>query len=376
MEIARIDFPSWLEAQTLFPKFYSKCRKTGVERVALGSTQEFSKIPSFPQETVYGIVPFPSVNHSPLFFLPRIEIIQSQEKTILKKGMDLKFNEPKKLSESFSLTDQVDLPHFEQWEKSVTSVLQAIEQKKIQKIVLARRSSFKINSSPFSVLKGLLDSSLYSTVFAFQKDSSSLFLGASPEMLYQRTGRSIVTESIAGTRKRGSSLIEDIKIGAELKQSLKDNLEFSYVKDFLIESLNSLCLSYSFDPNNSIIQTSKLLHLYNRLEGILKPEIDDADILPRLHPTPAVGALPRDLGIKKIHSLESFDRNLYAGALGWISPSEASFTVTIRSAVIQEEQLHAFAGTGIVEGSDPKQEWLELNHKISHWRHLLCPLTL
>ena len=382
-EIDPIDFPSWLAAQTLYPKFYSKCPKTGVETAALGSHQEFFEIPKSPQERVYGALCFPSHNQDPLwedfpssfFFIPQIEIFQSKEKTLLKvKGTGFLFNAPEKDESPLSLGKQIDLPDFETWEKSVNTVLEKIRLKQIQKVVLARRSSFEMHGSPFAWLRVLLDSSSSSTVFAFQKNPSSLFLGATPERLYQRSDRSLMTESIAGTRRRGNSAIEDLLLSKELQKSRKDKSEFSYVKDFLKESLASLCDTFSCEPNDSIIKTSRLLHLYNRLEGTLKPGIDDIDILSCLHPTPAIGALPRELGMKEILSLEPFDRGLYAGALGWISPSESSFAVTIRSALIKAGSLYAFAGTGIVEGSDPKLEWQELEHKISHWKHLLCPL--
>ncbi len=379
-EIDRLDLPSWLATQTLFPKFYSRCPKTGIETAALGSHQEFSEIPKSPVERVYGSLPFPSDKQDPLwedfsapfFFIPQVEIFQSKEKTVLKvRGTGSLFKDPEKEESFLSLGKQTDLPEFKTWESSVNSILEKIRSNQIKKAVLARRSSFEIQGSPFEVLKGLLDSSHNSTVFAFQRTPDSLFLGATPEMLYQRSDRSLTTVSIAGTRKRG----DDELLSQELLNSFKDGNEFSYVKDFLAESLSLLCESSSCQPQDSIIKTAHLLHLYNRLDGSLKPEIDDADILSCLHPTPAVGALPRDLGIKEILSLEPFDRGLYAGALGWISPLESSFIVTIRSALIKGGFLHAFAGTGIVEGSDPELEWQELEHKISHWK-TLCPLLL
>jgi menaquinone-specific isochorismate synthase len=380
-EIDPLDLPSWLAAQTLFPKFYLKCPRTGIETVALGSHQEFFEIPKSPKERVYGSLPFPSNKQdflwedfsAPFFFIPQVEIFQSEEKTVLKvRGTGLLFNVPEKKDSYLFLGKQTDLPSLETWESSVHAILEKIRSKQLKKAVLARRSSFEMHGSPFTVLKALLDSSYNSSVFAFQRTPDSLFLGATPEMLYQRSDRSLTTVSIAGTRKRG----EDLLLSQELLSSVKDGSEISYVKDFLSESLSSLCESFSCETKDSIIKTSHLLHLYNRLDGTLKSEINDIDILSCLHPTPAVGALPREPGIKEILSLEPFDRGLYAGALGWISPLESSFVVTIRSALIKEGVLHAFAGTGIVEGSDPQLEWQELEHKISHWKNLLCHTPL
>jgi menaquinone-specific isochorismate synthase len=249
-EIDRLDLPSWLAAQTLFPKFYLKCPKTGIETVALGSHQEFFETPKSPQERVYGAISFPSSKQDPLwedfsspfFFIPQVEIFQSQEKTLLKvRGPRPLFNEPSKEDPFLSLGIQVNLPDFKVWETSINSLLEKIFSKQLQKAVLARRSSFEIQGSPFAALKGLSDSSSHSTVFAFQRNASSLFLGATPEMLYQKSGRSLVTESIAGTRKRGASSLEDLRLSQALQNSDKDKSELSYVKDFLKESLSSLC---------------------------------------------------------------------------------------------------------------------------------------
>ncbi len=383
VEIDPIDFPSWLAAQDIYPKFYWKCRKTGIETAALGAYKEFFEIPRHLEEKVYGAVSFPSQNTSPLwndfptpyFFLPQIEIIQSPLKTRLKvRGSSPVFNTPKTtILDLPSLELHEDFPSFKNWEESVFEVLKAIERKELEKLVLARMSSFKTENPPFSWLKKILDSSINSTVFAFQMNSSSLFLGASPEMLYQRQGRHIQTEAIAGTRKKGSSYFEDQQIGNELQNSIKDQKEIDCVKSFLKDSLSSICEKTSYEPIDSLIETSQLQHLYNRLDGLLRPEIDDFTILSLVHPTPAVGGLPKKVGIEKIHALESFDRGLYAGALGWISPSESSFAVTIRSALCKSGYLHAFAGTGIVTGSDPQKEWNELEDKISHWK-TLCPI--
>jgi menaquinone-specific isochorismate synthase len=380
IEIDPIHFPSWLSAQDLFPKFYWKCRKTGVETAALGSCLNFFEVPRFPKEKLYGAISFPSNGKdllwkdfpSPYFFLPQVEVVQSIEKTILKvRGSPPTFKVPDSTLTSYPTLEMLDnFPNFNTWKKSIQDVLKAIRSKELQKTVLARKSVFKTNDSPFSWLQMLLLSAVNSTVFAFQVSPSSLFLGATPEMLYQRDGRKILTESIAGTRKKSAYFFEDEQIEYDLLNSYKDKEEIDCVKSFLSDSLASLCEKSSCDVEDSLIHTSELIHLHNRLEGVLKQDVHDIDILSRLHPTPAVGGLPKREGIEKILALEPFDRGLYAGALGWISPSASSFAVGIRSALWTPGHLHTFAGTGIVKGSNPKSEWDELNAKTSHWKNV------
>ncbi len=55
--------------------------------------------------------------------------------------------------------------------------------------------------------------------------------------------------------------------------------------------------------------------------------------------------------------IEIFDRRWYAGTLGVMSQNLSEFCVTIRSAFIEENQVRVFAGAGIVEGSQPVEEF-------------------
>lgn len=365
-ELDPLDLPAFLAAQDLFPKLYWKCRKTGKEVACLGALLELHEIPENPTEKFYGALAFPGPSKeslwkdfpSPYFFLPQVEIEQTPLKTVIRTRIPFTPNPPlKEILDCTSLGDPLHVPDQFLWEKSIQKVLDS----NVEKVVLARRSSFESSHHPYSWIKKLLKSSQNSTVFAFERKSSSLFLGASPEMLYEREGNKIKTESIAGTRKKTDSSSDFLK-------SCKDKKEVSFVKDFLKEKLSSLCKTYSFDDLDSLIETSHLKHLYNRFEGTLKEGISDFDLLSSLHPTPAIGGFPQKQALEEITSLESFDRGLYAGALGWISPLESSFAVTIRSALIQEGFLHAFAGAGILDGSDPSKEWNELNDKLAHWK--------
>ncbi|MGL5309601.1 MAG: chorismate-binding protein, partial [Plesiomonas shigelloides] len=102
-------------------------------------------------------------------------------------------------------------------------------------------------------------------------------------------------------------------------------------------------------------------------------QADDAQCLTWLHPTAAVAGLPREPARRFIHEHEPFERGWYAGSVGHISRERAEFTVAIRSALIQQNQVHLFAGAGIVPGSDPEAEWQEIERKAAGLRTLLEP---
>ena len=111
-------------------------------------------------------------------------------------------------------------------------------------------------------------------------------------------------------------------------------------------------------------------HLYKKFSCELKTPLLDRDLLDALHPTPAVGGTPRDKALSYIKKNEPFDRGWYAGPIGWISPVKSDIVVAIRSALIKDDTIHLFAGTGIVQGSIPLKEWEELDNKTAQFMDL------
>ncbi|XP_059444802.1 isochorismate synthase 2, chloroplastic-like isoform X3 [Corylus avellana] len=133
-----------------------------------------------------------------------------------------------------------------------------------------------------------------------------------------------------------------------------------------------VCNGVVVEPKKAIRKLPRVQHLYARLAGRLRSEDDEFDILASLHPSPAVCGFPTEEARLFIAEAEVFDRGMYAGPVGWFSGGESEFAVGIRSALV-EKGLGAFiyAGTGIVEGSNPSLEWDELELKISQFTKLL-----
>ena len=91
----------------------------------------------------------------------------------------------------------------------------------------------------------------------------------------------------------------------------------------------------------------------------------------QLQPTAAVAGLPRAAALAFIEREEPFTRQWYAGSAGILSRRQSEFCVTLRSAMVEGNTLRLYAGAGIVEGSDPEQEWQEIENKAAGLRSLL-----
>jgi menaquinone-specific isochorismate synthase len=382
----------WLQEKTTYPKVFWKSKIDSKTTLAFGSVISFKETPNIKAECIekkplrfFSALPFSHDPTSwegfslPVFFLPRITLTPTNDREGLlsyyyleeEKGLrleDFLENEESLLRVyDSSFLDRIDLPNRELWYHLVEKALHAFETTPLQKVVLARAShlTFAKTLSPLSVVEYLSTTATNCTLFAYLPSEELSFIGASPEHLYTRIGNTLFTEAIAGTRPRGKTEEEDLRLIKELYENAKEQQEFDYVDRFLEETLSTLCVSVTKRAKTSIIQTKTLQHLYHLFEGILHPSITDKKLLEILHPTPAIGGSPKHLAGRFLQEFEPFTRGLYASPLGWISSTSSEYIVAIRSALIKKNTMTLFAGAGIVKNSDPIREWEELELKIS-----------
>ncbi len=265
------------------------------------------------------------------------------------------------------LLNRTDSPEQAAWVRGVEGALRRIEHGPLQKVVLARRTDFRFAEAPdpFLLLHRLRAANPAGFHFAFQPEEGSTFLGVSPERLYRREDRRIISEAVAGTRRRGDSGHEDQAMGYALLESEKDRREHRFVADEVGRKLDGLCRSYRADREVSLLKLARLQHLRRGFEGTLRTGVDDAAIVAALHPTPAVAGNPTAAAVAEISKREPFHRGWYAGPLGWVGSRGADFTVAIRSGLLSGDRLALFTGAGIIRGSMPHAEWEELENKLA-----------
>ena len=140
----------------------------------------------------------------------------------------------------------------------------------------------------------------------------------------------------------------------------------------LEEHLAPLCESNHHLRTPKVMPLRNCQHLHTPFDATLKSDVSDTALIQSLHPTPAVGGLPRDAALAWLDVHEPFDRGIYAAPVGWVDRKGADFAVAIRSAIVREETLALYAGAGIVPGSKAEEEWAEINQKM---RSLLTILT-
>jgi len=149
-----------------------------------------------------------------------------------------------------------------------------------------------------------------------------------------------------------------------LLRSRKEKREHQAVSDFLIARLRQIGLK-PYQLPLQLLRLSNIQHLWTPIYAHLPEDIEPLDIVAQLHPTPAVAGVDTEIACEKIRHYEKFDRSLYAAPLGWIdNQGNSEFIVGIRSALIEGNQARLYAGAGIVSGSNPDKEFIEIQLKL------------
>jgi menaquinone-specific isochorismate synthase len=260
----------------------------------------------------------------------------------------------------------VDSPDLKGWRENVVRALAAFSEGRLGKVVLARRAQFGFceDLDPTLLLESLKAATPGCFHFYAEPESGTAFLGASPERLFRRDGRTLETEAVAGTRPRGVSSTEDEGLRDDLLHSAKDRVEHTYVSKGIREALEPLCEELEIEDGVSEMMLARGRHLRSKVRGTLRDGVTDAVLLDAMHPTPAVGGHPRSEALETIQALEPFDRGWYAGPIGWIGAEDSEFAVGIRSGLVRGRTLALYSGAGIVAGSVPDEEWAEIEQKI------------
>lgn len=189
--------------------------------------------------------------------------------------------------------------------------------------------------------------------------------GASPELLIRSEGGEVSARVLAGTAGRGTDPDVDRAIADGLSHSLKNKHEHLYAVQSLVDALEPYCSVIEADEEPFSLALPDLWHLATDVRGKLKAQTSLLDVVGALHPTAAVAGTPREKAMQLIDELEPFDRGGYAGPVGWLSSDgSGEIAIALRGGVIEQTQIRALAGCGIVSESESEAELSETELKL------------
>ncbi len=262
---------------------------------------------------------------------------------------------------------EIDYPlRYDEWAKLIENALRSFDTSPLRKVVLSRIAQLRAPQPLIirQMLTRLCADYPDCFSFLFEPRPGHAFLGATPELLVRVQGVELETMALAGSIKRGATADEDAELATALEASPKDRREHALVVDALRVILQPLCRQLNVAAEPTVLALSNIQHLYTPVKATLNSPEGVLPLVEALHPTPAMGGTPRELGMAFIRGNEPTLRGWYAAPVGWIDRNmEGAFAVAIRSAVVQKERAWAYAGAGIVPGSVPQAEWEETNWK-------------
>ncbi len=195
-------------------------------------------------------------------------------------------------------------------------------------------------------------------------------VGASPEILVRSEaiegGRNVVIRPIAGTRKRGANPEEDARLAEELKADPKECAEHLMLIDLARNDVGRIAQTGSVKVTDQMVveRYSHVQHLVSHVEGKLKPDLTNFDVLRATFPAGTLTGAPKVRAMQIIDELEPIKRGIYGGAVGYLSfAGDMDLAIAIRTGVIKSNVLYAQAAAGIVADSVPELEWQETEAK-------------
>ena len=264
-----------------------------------------------------------------------------------------------------------EIEDFENWKLYCHEIEKAILRGELKKVVPARTKTLtfstklKLNQKA-TFFQKLIDSLPPNAHLFAYRESTDLFMGASPELLFKIENNEITVPAIAGTRPNYASQEMSQKMTNELISSPKERQEHQYVVDYIENTLSSLGLHPTFSKTPEVLTLKTLQHLQTLIKAPLKDHnVSALTVLEQLHPTPATAGIPKQKALELINRYENFSRGLYASPLGYILPNgNARFVVCLRSLLLKDQSAHLFAGAGFINTSNYESEWLETSQKM------------
>ena len=251
------------------------------------------------------------------------------------------------------------------WKSLVTEALDKLMDSEISKIVLSRRIDMVVSEAPNwdKLLNYFMANYPDCSNFIFHNNNSTFF-GSSPERLAKFLNGKITIDILAGSASRGANAEDDFRIEKEMLNDSKLINEHELV----VKQVKKAVENYVEEIQMNKLPSKKLLniqHLHTILEADFSNNNYMFDIIESIFPTAAVCGEPKDKALNQIKKIEDYKRGLYSGLIGFFNlKNEGEFIVGIRSALLNENKLYAYAGCGLVEGSNPDDEFEETEMKL------------
>ncbi len=251
------------------------------------------------------------------------------------------------------------------FEAAVEKCKEYIRAGDIFQVVLSQRLQTETHARPFDIYRTLRVVNPSPFLFYLKADTLCL-VGSSPEIMARVEGDLLTIRPLAGTRPRGATEEEDVRLAAELLADPKERAEHIMLVDLGRNDVGRVAQFGSVRLSDvlAVERYSHVMHLCSTVTGRLQPGKTAFDALRACLPAGTLSGAPKVRAMQIIDELEPHRRGPYGGAVGYIDfCGNMDTCIALRTMVLKGQTAYLQAGAGIVADSVPASEREETMNK-------------
>ena len=277
----------------------------------------------------------------------------------------IKNGEPKEDIPGHCTTPVTPLFQKEEYCEMVEKAKHHIKEGDIFQIVLSNRLEAGFEGSLLNTYRILR--TLNPSPYMFYFSSSDMEVaGASPETLVKLEDGVLHTFPLAGTRPRGKTEEEDLRLEKELLADEKELAEHNMLVDLGRNDIGKISRfgSVEVEKYHCIERYSHVIHIGSTVRGEIRDDCDALSAIDSILPAGTLSGAPKLRACQLINNLENNKRGIYGGAIGYIDfTGNLDTCIAIRIAYKKNNKVFIRSGAGIVADSVPEKEYQECLNK-------------
>ena len=255
-----------------------------------------------------------------------------------------------------NITPNLTLPQYEQAIRKIKSYL---EEGLTYQVNFTFKMKFDFIGSALDFYLNLRRSQPTSYA-AFINTGGSTVISMSPELFFKKDKNNIISRPMKGTIKRGAYIKDDTQNQKALKKDAKTRAENVMIVDLLRNDLGRISKDVWVPKLFEVEKYRTLYQMTSTIQARPKDDLKIKELFSAIFPCGSVTGAPKIKTMQLIHALEKEPRNIYTGAIGYISPkNSAQFNVAIRTLLLDRARGEMGIGGGIVYDSNSKAEYEE-----------------
>ena len=255
----------------------------------------------------------------------------------------------------------------EKFFEMVATCKERIKAGDVFQILMSNRFTQKAKVDHLSFYRALRSKNPSPYLFFLQYEDFSI-AGSSPEVMIRLVDGHMLLRPIAGTRKRGKTLEQDLELEKELLSDPKERAEHIMLVDLGRNDVGRVAKTGSVKVSDlmRIEKYSHVMHIVSDVEAVIDPQYDMFDLFQATFTAGTMTGAPKIKAMQLIAQFEGIKRNFYSGSIAYFGfDGNMDSAITIRTTFLTKDTIIFHAGAGIVADSVPEMEYQEVHNKLA-----------